>query len=928
MHTTIPIPNLLGGISQQPPSVREVNKAQNIENAVPSYVEGLIRRPPSEFLTGLPSGTNTFFSVPNNEVPFFHFIDRDETEKYLLTVFNNGKLCVTDLLTKDNRVIYGGDLPVVSAASKRKALTIGDVTYISSADQTVSMTTAVSPSTPADYNKAALVAITQSNYNRKHTIKVTSGGQTYTCSHISRGAELTHPACNTADGVISNISLVWISGTKPKTGTIKVNATIANNVITKVDVIQDADSWENDWLKDAEFSFGNSINGAGSARITFNSRLDGEIGTNFIADVLTSGNNAGYIGHPGGLKGIPNMTSTAFVNSTIYLQSTANFTVVVEDDFGDQGCIFIRDEVQSFEELPPTAPHNYIVKVFLSPESDFDDYYVKFEADNANFSKGLWVETSKPGIKTTLDSATMPKILIRQSDLTFYLKNADGTTPSTNVPVGANYDAYKWGARLVGDDGSNPLPSFVGKKISDISYYQSRLILSSEENIILSEVSEFFNFFRTSVLDYFDSDPIDVASSLSKVGFIASAVPFNRDLILFSPTNQMLFAGPELLAPKTANISAIGDYENLCSFCPPAPSANSIFFPYKNGNFCGIREFVPSPNVDGTYNVVDLTGEVASLIPGIPEKIATTTLENLVAVVSEGALYLYKYFNSGPNRTLSSWFKFNFPDSGRDFSRVLNVLFIDSDMYVVLGRKKSSTHDYITVEKLKMGTKAMSLDFENKPTYIRLDARSYDLKGTYNASTDQTSFKLPAPLNYEANKYVACTNEGEILSIVGGTTLIEGVAGGNATVLVSGNYSSSSLFIGLKYKTVFEFSPIYLRKLGPNGNSFVSVLHGRTQIKYLNIQFESSSFFNTFVRIPDLSEPNTGYSEFVHTYTGENLGISVIGVSNISSGVFKIPVYAKNDKAAIIIESSSPGPFRLLSAEVEIEYNPRNDSNQ
>lgn len=928
MHTTIPIPNLLGGISQQPPSVREINKAQNIENAVPSSVEGLIRRPPSEFVAGLPSGTNTFYAVSNNEVPFFHFIDRDETEKYLLTVFNNGNACVTDLLGGDNKTVYGGPFPAVDSASKRKALTIGDVTFISSSDQVVSMTTAVSSSTPANYNRAALVAVTQSNYNRKHTIKVTSGGQTYTCSHISRGAELTHPACNTADGVISNISLVWESGTKPKTGTIKVDATIASNVITKVDVIKDADSWENDWLKDAKFSFGTAINGAANARITFNSRLDGEIGTNFIADVLTNGDNAGYIGHRGGLKAIPGMSSTTFVNSTIYLQSTSDFTVVVEDDFGDQGCIFIRDETQSFEDLPVTAPHNYTVKVFLAPESDFDDYYVKFAAEDSVFSKGLWVETTKPNIKTTLDSSTMPKILIRQSDSTFYLKNADGTTPASNVPSGANYNNYKWSDRLVGDDISNPLPSFVGTKISDISYYQSRVIFSAEENIVLSEVSEFFNFFRTSVLDYFDSDPIDVSSSLSKVGFIVSAVPFNRDLILFSPSNQMLFTGPEILAPKTSNISSIGDYENLCKFCPPAPSANSLFFPYKNGNFCGIREFVPSPNVDGTYNVVDLTGEVASLVPGIPEKIATTTLENIVAVVSEGGLYMYKYFNSGPNRILSSWFKFNFPDTGRNFCRVLNVLFIDSDMYVVLGRKKSSTQDYITIEKLKMGSKAMSADVGNNPTYVRLDARSYDLKGTYNSSTDQTSFKLPYPLNYEADKYLVCTSEGEILNVVGGTTLIEGITNGNATILVSGNYGFTSLFIGLKYKTVFEFSPIYLRKMGPTNNNFVSVLHGRTQVKYLNLQFEGTSYFNALVRIPDLSEPNTGYSEFVHTYTGENLGISVIGVSNLSTGVFKIPVYARNDRASIIIESSSPASFKLLSAEAEIEYTPRNDQGQ
>lgn len=912
----------------QPPSVRDNNKATNIENAVPSVVDGLIRRPPTEFISAVKTGNNpnsSFFSCFKDEIPFFHFIDRDAQEKYLLTIFKTGEYCVTDLINNETKTLYGDIFPEVEDSSSRKAITIGDVTFVSSSEQTVEMAGDLSTGVPANYDQAGLVFIKQANFNRKHTVKVTVDSTTYVCSHISRSTSIKNAGSGYTNGT-TTVILTHVSGTKPKEGSVEARVTIVGGSVTKVQVTKDANSWENDWLKESVFSV---PGGTTAAQIQFDTRLDGEMGTTFVAKVLSNGENSGYIGHPGGLGAVPGITATQ-VNSTIYLTSTTNdFSVVVEDDFGDEGSLYIKDEVQSFEDLPATAPHDYTVKVFLSPESDFDDYYVRFDAQDEIFSNGLWVETAKPGIQIKLNPETMPKILIRQADLTFYLKNADGETPGQDVPSGADYSKYKWENRLVGDNLSNPLPTFVDSSISNISYYQSRVVFVSGENIIMSEVSEFFNFFRTSVLDYFDSDPIDAASSLSKVGKISFVVPFNRDLIAFSPTNQMLFIGNEILSPKTANLSAIGDYENLSDFCAPSASANSLFFAYKNGNFCGLREFIPAANVDGSYSSADLTGEVSSLIPGIPNNISSTTLENIVAVVSSGNLYLYKYYNSGQNRILSSWFKFLFPDSRQAFARVLHAFFIDTDMYVVLGRFRNTNKEYITIEKIKMGTGAMNFDAAQMPWHVRLDARSYDIKGAYNSNTDRTTFKLPLPLDYAPGKYLGCTNTGEILNVVDGAESYVNITGNlePATIQVNGNYSNTSLFIGLKYTTTYEFSPIYLKTSFGSSNN-ISVLGGRTQIKYLNLKFEGTSYFNARIRIQDLSVQGTGYSEFVHPYTGENTGISVIGQTNLSGGVFRIPIYARNEKVKIIIESDAPAAFKLLSAEAEVEYNQLNEPNQ
>ena len=42
------IPNLINGVSQQPPSVRLVTQAEKQENGLSSVVDGLTKRPPTE----------------------------------------------------------------------------------------------------------------------------------------------------------------------------------------------------------------------------------------------------------------------------------------------------------------------------------------------------------------------------------------------------------------------------------------------------------------------------------------------------------------------------------------------------------------------------------------------------------------------------------------------------------------------------------------------------------------------------------------------------------------------------------------------------------------------------------------------------------------------------------------------------------------
>ena len=554
------IPNLIGGVSQQSPAVRSSNQCEAMENAFPSAIEGLLKRPPSVKVAEIRKQVDTsIVSLASESSAKPHLIIRDISEKYICLIHPD-EIYVYDLNGTRKNVYYDTNSKNYLTGGTRdtlKALTIADVTFIvnnAESNNATKVAMDATLTTAINYDQIALVYIKQDNYARTTSVTLTdsAGSGTVTFSHAS-----------------------------PKQA------------------------------------------GANS-----------EIGTNHLANALQAL-----------INGSNNYTATA-EDGVLKITRGTNFTISVEDDFGGQGAVIIRDQIQRFEDLPYTAPHGHIVRVLGAPESNIDDYYVKFEAENGTFSKGIWKETLAPGVKYKFSYATMPHILIRQSDGSFMFKRADGTTPASNVPAGVTYTSFKWAERLVGDAETNSDPTFVDDRITNMVLFKNRLGFLSGENIILSESSEFFNFWRTTTLDLPDSDPIDISSSSQKISTMKSGVVFNTELILFTESTQLVLRGGEILSPKSVSLLPIGDYESYADI-QPVSSGLSVFFPYnRGGGFAGIRELIPQPNIDGSYIVNNLSDIVPKYISGKPVSIASTTQEDMMAAVSDGDLYIYKYLRT------------------------------------------------------------------------------------------------------------------------------------------------------------------------------------------------------------------------------------------------------------------------------------------
>ena len=320
--------------------------------------------------------------------------------------------------------------------------------------------------------------------------------------------------------------------------------------------------------------------------------------------------------------------------------SFGDFDIKVTDDDGGVNLKAFKGNAKSFTDLPNQCENGFVLGVVGDNQKKEDDFYVKFEGTGGS---GYWKECVVPNTNNGFDLATMPHQLRQNADLSFTF--GQGT----------------WDNRVCGDNDTNPFPSFVGQKITDIFFHRNRLGVLAGENVIFSEASGYYNFFRTTVRTLLDSDPIDVAVSQNEVSELKAAVPIQDNLLLFSNLNQFTLSATQLLTAAEVTVDQSTKYE--CDLtASPVGAGNSIFFATKSGNYAGVREFFTRDDTE-IKDAQDISSHVPEYIKGnIREFAASSNEDMLVALTNSNKYecYIYKWYNSSTERLQSSWSKWVF----------------------------------------------------------------------------------------------------------------------------------------------------------------------------------------------------------------------------------------------------------------------------
>tara|TARA_Y100001937_G_scaffold82981_1_gene112374 strand:+ start:317 stop:2803 length:2487 start_codon:yes stop_codon:yes gene_type:complete len=608
----------------------------------------------------------------------------------------------------------------------------------------------------------------------------------------------------------------------------------------------------------------------------------------------------------------------------------SDFTVESSDTQGNTQITTVKNTVQQFTDLPAVAPNGMVVEVIGDESTNFDNYYVKFVTNNSSgvgvLAEGQWEESVEAGIKFKFNYDTMPHVLIRQADGNFRFARVDGDAYTVN---NVSFTLPKWGERTVGDEISAPDPSFIGSKINNVFFFRNRLGFLADDNVILSRVSEFFNFFPETVLSVVDSDPIDVAASHTKVAILKNAVNMGEKLILFSDQTQfVLTSSSDSLTPKTANVVVTTEFESTDE-AAPVGSGSSIYYLTKKGNFAGVREYISQGNIN-VKDASNITIHVPRLIPSDIFKVAVSTNEDvlvLLGATNPNVLYVNRWlYGSRSEKILNAWFTYTF-DSGR---AIKNIDFIGTDLFLVMDNIGDDAAS-VTLEKIPFASdfKEPNADFE-----FHLDRKiteatagvSIAYNSTTKVSTITVPYKLYAKMEF-IGRYLSSTETSTYVDALGVTqTLKPGqkLASDNSTngftstiTIANADVRNSKFIIGEPFEMHYRFSSQRLTE-SSGGQRSGEIISGRLQLKHFYIKFEDTGFFKVEVT-PSQRDTST------HKFTGNVIGTAsnVIGQISLETGTFKVPVMSRADRVTIDVKNNTFLPTILSSAEYEAMFHMR-----
>lgn len=868
---------LFNGMSQQAPTLRLETQGDYQENAISSLVYGLCQRPPVSIVSqGL-----------GYSKPFWHTINRDEDERYIIKLDAKGDLKVMNL--------KGFEYPIEGVTQHQNYITtkspqndiamttIGDYTFIVNKRRVVRMKQVVDSFTSSSDVSAMVKIHNNTSLDITHTYYIKVDGVTLaTYTHIAgkkRDNGKTEVYIDIAQELRDQINArTGFSATQPSISTEDDKPVFYFRKVDGTAFTIETDSW-----MERSVSGGNTTNlseydkraiiyvskgvaeqnyrvslakkggrneGIQAAYQSGNTNQGSTYRTETIAANLASQINAG--------AGGAFETSLNGAVIEVWAKDKSDFTIEVGDSWGDAALKAFKGRAQAFNALPPKAPEGFVLQIVGKTDSDEGTYWVRYEKSYLKEGKkiastGVWKEYREPNGYHKFDNSTMPLQLIRKQDIARYR--------SDNNPLGLYFalEYCLWSDRAVGDENSNPNPSFVDNTINDIFLFSNRLGILSGQSVSLTKVGDFFNFFASTVTDALDDAPIDVDVPSTSVTTLYYAKASRDNLMIFGDDQQFILnSGNDPLSSKTINVAPILSYP-FDGSVRPVSLGQMTYFISPRGNGVSLREYFIQN--DGMINdAPSVTDHVPDLLKSSSNYLVTGMPNEDILFVSDYSrkLYVYKYSWSGDKKTQSSWSVWTFAKS------IAGIFCFDNKLYIafsdgILGK----------IDLGLVGSDYECIDFDKPFNIAKEDAR-----------------ELLATPNVIMRKYY---DGSEITSSIAQTALENAIAGG--------------LHYGYKYSFKYHFSPIFLKFT----NDVVGSIDGRTLLRRATIYLAKAT--NIYVSIRDYSFDKEKLRYFWDT-------LSSTARPNIYKKTFILRGEAKDNK--LCIESASIKPIYIQSVSFEI----------
>lgn len=468
-----------------------------------------------------------------------------------------------------------------------------------------------------------------------------------------------------------------------------------------------------------------------------------------------------------------------------------------------------------------------------------------------------------------------------------------------------------WKPRVVGDTYSNPFPSFVGFSLDSISFFKNRIVVTSRQNAICSQASDYFNFFSSTVITIVDSDPIDISASSLKPIRLKQVVPAPKGLILFGDNAQyILETTTEAFSAKTAEINLLSSYSQSDKVSP-VDIGPSFVFVEEGLKAASVFEMNIGDNIGGKPVVVELTKPIPSYVPAVITTFKASQAANTFALLSKqepSSLYLYRFFPMGDAR-VAGWFRWNMPGTIEHFD-------FDQDlMYVIT---KHGSNYVLSVISLITETPAESLLFDGEYLDVRLDLFDYSPTLTYDAGTNLTHVCFKDGFEDTNEQAVLMYLTPDIAGYFEEQTItvdMTKAVGQRYFLTVEGDQTTSLFAIGYKYEALAQMSAFYYIENIGSGTSEKKDTINVPYVSRLQIDSYNSGPYRAVVRAQGRNEFSVSLPQInANYYLANNIPI----IRNAQSVV---PILAKGTQFEFELIADSPFPTAFTSVTWEGTYN-------
>ena len=367
----------------------------------------------------------------------------------------------------------------------------------------------------------------------------------------------------------------------------------------------------------------------------------------------------------------------------------ARLEAVEATDSGDDSNVAVTFEVvKTVDALTSVHYTGKVVKV--QPGRGTEGFYMRAVGvtGGEGWSQVRWEECPR----TTQASPEFPMVVMTTNQSTNLdrgkLFAAASPAQLNTLITGETLEDLTFGVRLVGDDTTSPAPRYINRQVDYMAMFQDRLVLAVGNVVCMSEVGNYFNFWRTATLTVPDRDPVEIYALGSEDDTIRHGVLFDRSLLMFGDRQQYVVPGQNPVTPSTSTVMQSGAIEDSVD-APPVGGGSLVFFGKRRENASELFQIAVGDVAD-TTNYMGLGLQLLDYIPGKPAQLLHVSSPALLFVRTDAApnsLFVFRYIDQGTQRVLDSWSRF---DYGAKFGQIVGMFLHDDAVYLEVWREAAT----------------------------------------------------------------------------------------------------------------------------------------------------------------------------------------------------------------------------------------------